>query len=140
VINADDFYGKDAYQILAAFLRDPDSEKKCCVVGYVLSEVLSEHGTVSRGICELDTSGHLARVVENKKIYTMDGKIVSEWADGEIQQLAPDALCSMNMMGFTSGIMPFYKQYFHDFLKESIEDLKSEFYMPNVISRRMQEE
>jgi len=72
VINADDFYGRESYQILASFLNNPANSEQCCIVGYTLSEVLSEHGTVSRGICELDTNRHLVKVVENKKISTKE--------------------------------------------------------------------
>ncbi|MDR3169138.1 MAG: hypothetical protein LBU27_05255 [Candidatus Peribacteria bacterium] len=80
------------------------------------------------------------KVVENKKIYKANDKILSEQPDGGAKELAPDALCSMNMMGFTPKIIPFYEQYFRDFLKEHLHDLKAEFYMPEVISRRMQDE
>jgi dTDP-glucose pyrophosphorylase len=72
VINADDFYGKESYQVLADFLFDTSNDDKCCIVGYTLSKVMSEYGSVSRGICEVDTSRHLLQVVENKKIYQKD--------------------------------------------------------------------
>ena len=68
VINADDFYGKDSYQTLANFLKNTENNEKCCIVGYTLSEVLSENGTVSRGICEQNEQGNLIKVTEIKKI------------------------------------------------------------------------
>jgi hypothetical protein len=105
-----------------------------------LSEVLSDHGTVSRGICELDPNGHLMKVVENKKIYKEGEKILSEQPDGGERELAPTALCSMNMMGFTPRIIHFYERYFRDFLTNHLDDPKAEFYMPEVISRWIQEE
>jgi hypothetical protein len=80
------------------------------------------------------------KIVETKKIYKIGDKILSEQPDGGTTELSPDSHCSMNMMGFTPKIIPFYEKYFREFLKNNINDPKSEFYMPEVVSRRMQEE
>jgi hypothetical protein len=80
------------------------------------------------------------RVDENKKIYKEGNKILSEQPDGGEKELAPTSLCSMNMMGFTPRIIHFYETYFRDFLTNNINDPKAEFYMPEVISRRIEEE
>jgi hypothetical protein len=70
----------------------------------------------------------------------VNGEILSEQPDGGTKELSPNSLCSMNMMGFTPRIIHFYDKYFRDFLQDNIDNPKSEFYMPDVISRRMQEE
>jgi hypothetical protein len=85
-------------------------------------------------------NGNLLKVVETKKIYTAGEKILSEQPDGGTVELAPTSLCSMNMMGFTPKIIPFYEQYFRRFLQQHINDPKAECYMPEVVSGRMQEE
>ncbi|MDR0650852.1 MAG: hypothetical protein LBG59_05675 [Candidatus Peribacteria bacterium] len=79
-------------------------------------------------------------MVENKKIYKAKDLLLSEQPDGGEKELAPTALCSMNMMGFTPKIIHFYENYFRDFLLSNINDPKAEFYMPEVISRWIQEE
>ncbi|MDR0606838.1 MAG: hypothetical protein LBG52_00410 [Candidatus Peribacteria bacterium] len=80
------------------------------------------------------------KLVENKKIYKEGHKILSEQTDGGEMELSPTSLCSMNMMGFTPKIIHFYEKYFRDFITTNINDTKAEFYMPEVISRRIQEE
>ena len=136
VINADDFYGRESYQILADFLK---SHEQNCLVGYQLSEVLSDFGTVSRGICELDTNGNL-KAIHETKIFKSEGKILAENPDGMNYELNAKALCSMNLMGFTKESLKFYEKYFVEFLEQHLNDPKTEFYMPTVISRMIKEE
>ena len=137
VINADDFYGRESYQVLADFLK---SHNQNCIVGYQLSEVLSDFGTVSRGMCELDDKGNLKAIHETKKIYKSEGKILAENPDGTTYELNPQDLCSMNMMGFTKASLEFYEKYFIDFLEKNLNEPKTEFYMPEVITRLINEE
>ena len=136
VINADDFYGRESYQILADFLK---THEQNCLVGYQLSEVLSDFGTVSRGICELDTNGNL-KAIHETKIFKSEGKILAETPDGMDYELNAKALCSMNLMGFTKDSLNFYEKYFIEFLERHLNDPKTEFYMPTVISRMIKEE
>lgn len=136
VINADDFYGRESYQVLVDFLK---SHEQNCIVGYKLSEVLSDFGTVSRGICELDTNSNL-KAIHETKIFKSEGKILTEKADGSIYELNPQDLCSMNLMGFTKASLKFYEKYFIEFLDQHLNDPKTEFYMPTVISRMIKEE
>ena len=136
VINADDFYGRESYQILADFLK---THEQNCLVGYQLSEVLSDFGTVSRGICELDTNGNL-KAIHEIKIFKSEGKILAETPDGIDYELNAKALCSMNLMGFTKESLKFYEKYFVEFLEQHLNDPKTEFYMPTVISRMIKEE
>ena len=137
VINADDFYGRESYQVLADFLK---SHNQNCIVGYQLSEVLSDFGTVSRGMCELDENGNLKAIHETKKIFKSEGKILAENPDGTTYELNPQDLCSMNMMGFTKASLEFYEKYFIDFLEKNLNEPKTEFYMPEVITRLINEE
>ena len=137
VINADDFYGRESYQILADFL---ESHEQNCIVGYQLSGVLSDFGTVSRGMCELDDKGNLKAIHETKKNYKSEGKILAENPDGTTYELNPQDLCSMNMMGFTKTSLEFYEKYFIDFLKKNLNEPKTEFYIPEVITRLINEE
>lgn len=137
VINADDFYGRESYQVLANFLK---THEQNCIVGYQLSEVLSDFGTVSRGMCELDEKGNLKAIHETKKIYKSEGKILAENPDGSTYELNPQDLCSMNMMGFTKASLEFYENYFIDFLEKNLNEPKTEFYMPEVITRLINEE
>ena len=136
IINADDFYGRESYQVLVDFLK---SHEQNCIVGYKLSEVLSDFGTVSRGICELDTNSNL-KAIHETKIFKSEGKILTEKADGSIYELNPQDLCSMNLMGFTKASLKFYEKYFIEFLDQHLNDPKTEFYMPTVISRMIKEE
>lgn len=138
VINADDFYGRESYEVLAKALRDHPEQN--CIVGYQLSEVLSDFWTVSRGMCELDTEGNLKVIHETKKIFKSDWKILAENPDESRFELNPNDLCSMNMMGFSYESLAFYQQYFIDFLEKNLNEPKTEFYMPEVITRLITEE
>jgi len=138
VINADDFYWRESYQVIADFLKNNDHN---CIVWYTLSEVLSDYWTVSRWICELDEQWNLKAIHETKKIFKQDWKILAEnpedWSNYE---LSPDCLASMNMMWFSKSSLDFYKSYFLEFLEKNVNDPKIEFYMPEVITRLINEE
>ena len=131
VINADDFYGADSFTVMASFLQALDTENNYtyCLLAYKLKNTLSEHGSVSRGICELDKNKFLEKVVEHTKIYRENGKILSEF-NGEIVELREDAPTSMNLMGFTPSAFEYLKQYFRTFFDENHDNLKAEFYLP----------
>ncbi|MCF6240402.1 MAG: nucleotidyltransferase [Bacteroidales bacterium] len=131
VINADDFYGADSFTVMASFLQALDAENNYtyCLLAYKLKNTLSEHGSVSRGICELDKNKFLERVVEHTKIYKENGKILSNF-NHEIVELREDAPTSMNLMGFTPSAFEYLKQYFRAFFDENNENLKAEFYLP----------
>lgn len=136
VVNADDFYGRDAYKTLHAYLAAlaPD-ETDYAMVGYRLDETLSDHGTVSRGICAKDADGFLERIVEHKKIARADDGIFDTLDDGSTVTLQPDDIASMNMFGFTPAVFPQIETEFADFLRQSGTDPKSEFYIPTLMTR-----
>lgn len=134
VINADDFYGKGAFEVIGSFLSNLDnSSKNYCIVGYQVKNTLSEFGSVSRGVCETDTEGNLTGITERTKIFQKDGGIVFE-EEGNETPLAEDQAVSMNLMGFAPSAFDYYNKYFTNFLEQKGNEEKSEFYMPFVLN------
>lgn len=136
VINADDFYGRDSYAQVADYLKNPPAPGKVrgCIASFILSNTLSENGSVSRGICSDDGCGHLAKVVENTKIYRRaDGKVVSLMDDNSEVELTGNEAASMNSWGFMPEMIGEIERLFIDFLKVHGNELKSEFYLPGVV-------
>ncbi len=134
VINADDFYGQHSFDVLADYLKEmPATSTDYCMVGYQLYNTLSDHGSVSRGICVTDQSDFLQSITERTKINKQNGKIAYE-ENGERVPLTGNEIASMNMMGFPPSVMTHYKSQFEDFLKEKGGELKSEFYIPTVVN------
>lgn len=136
VINADDFYGKDSFSAIASFLNalDEDNTQTYCLLAFKLKNTLSEHGTVSRGLCYLDKNDYLVNIEEHTKIYTEGGKILSS-KDDKTFDLSETAPVSMNLMGFTPSAFKYFKYYFNDFIDKNKTDLKAEFYLPEVVSK-----
>lgn len=138
VINADDFYGSNAFKNAAAFLHTGCSEKNYAIVGYDLVKTLSEHGTVNRGVCSLDSNGHLAAITERINIAKKDGKIVCE--DGlEPKEFSPSARVSMNFWCFDRSFFPYTQELFSKFLQDHGKELKSEFFIPIVADQFIKE-
>ena len=135
VINADDFYGKESYQVLADFLRSVEGQQgKYCMVGYRVCNTLSENGSVSRGICTTDAEGNLTDVVERTKIEDKNGTIV--FTEGETDTpIDPHTPVSMNMWGFTPEYFQYSEEAFRTFLAEHGQELKSEFYIPTLVNQ-----
>lgn len=137
VINADDFYGFEAFRDMGDFLTQKASNNHYSMVGYRLEKTLSDHGTVSRGVCDIDENGFLNTVIERTKIERQNGKIVAYDEDSKIT-LPPDALVSMNMWGFTPSIFGHLRKEFISFLKKQANELKSECYLPVVVDTLIQ--
>ncbi len=138
VINADDFYGSDAYQRAAAFLRGlPDGTGDAmAMVGYPLENTLSDHGHVNRGICKLDETGCLAKVEEYLDIEReADGLVRGEALDGTRQIVPAGSLVSMNFWAFGPSFFAHLEEAFTRFMGESGGSLKSECYIPTVVDR-----
>lgn len=131
-INADDFYGKDAFASVAHYFKN-DTTGAHAMVGFTLSNVLSEHGSVSRGVGEQDAEGYLQSVVERTTIVTEQGKVISKEASGD-RVLDPSAPTSMNFWGFHPSVFALASSMFDDFLKENHQNLKSEFYIPLIVN------
>lgn len=132
VINADDFYGRQAFQQMADFLTQ-DTSKNYCLIGYKLNNTLSEHGHVNRGVCQVDANGNLTAIEECVKIARDNAGISYPGPDGETIFLEPETLVSMNMWGFKPSFMDHTSEVFSDFLKEHGKEEKSELYIPTVI-------
>lgn len=135
VINADDFYGKDAYQQLANYLKKSEGEPelRTCMVGYRLENTLSEHGSVNRGLCVVE-NGSLKGVEEHAAIAKgEDGMIRGSDLDDQRVIIEGDAIVSMNFWGFSPALFETLEAHFIDFLKKHGDELKSECYIPTVI-------
>jgi NDP-sugar pyrophosphorylase family protein len=141
VINADDYYGRDAFRAMADSLhRMRNEDNKASMVAYYLKNTVSKNGHVTRGICSTDDSGHLVRVTETYAILPFpDGTIrdIHDDPDGVI--LDPDALVSMNLWGFSPAFFKAGRKYLSDFLKDTSGDpLKKECLLPALVDRLMQ--
>ena len=135
VINADDFYGKESFEVMAKFLLDVNGEQgKYCMAGYRVGNTLSEHGTVSRGVCATDKMGFLTDVVERTAIESKDGHIVFPDENGNEVEIPFDTPVSMNMWGFTPEYFEYTEDAFKEFLKVSGQELKTEFYIPTLVN------
>jgi NDP-sugar pyrophosphorylase family protein len=131
VINADDYYGKEAFQQAYQFLTNDCNDKTYCILGYELANTLSENGTVSRGVCSVDVHNTLTQINERTKIYRKDGQIVFE-EEGVETPLKEDTRVSMNFMCFAPNFIDLCEQEFNSFLDKQGMELKSEFYIPYV--------
>ena len=141
VINADDFYGADSYRKLAGYLKSAPEDGKIrgCIASFVLSNTLSENGSVSRGICSADAAGNLSKVVENTKIFRRDGKVISVQEDGAELEFTGEELVSMNSWGFMPELVGELERLFTGFLEEHGTELKSEFYLPFAVDTLIRE-
>ena len=135
VINADDFYGREAYATISEYLQTLEgAEGRYCMVGYQVNKTLSENGTVSRGVCTVDEEGNLRGMVERTQIERVNGTIVFH-DGGADEPLAEDTPVSMNLFGFTPDYFRHSEEYFKEFLSENIDNLKSEFYIPKMVNK-----
>lgn len=139
VINADDFYGRDSFAVLARDLMRPrDRKGDYSMVGFRVGNTMTENGTVSRGICKT-ADGLLTAVEERTDIrYDADHNIVTNNAEGVLQQLAPETPVSMNMWGFTPDFFELGEERFVDFLRKNIDVPKAEFPIPPCIEPLVQ--
>jgi hypothetical protein len=142
VINADDFYGPSSFGVLADWLRaDRSGEREWCMAGYRLGNTLSEHGSVSRGVCKV-RDGLLVDVTERLRIErrAASGEIAFTEDEGLTwHPLDADTVVSMNMFGFTPTIFDELEAHFRRFLETRGQELKSEFYIPTVVMECLKE-
>jgi hypothetical protein len=133
VINADDFYGADAFQVLCSHLKMATLDSRMLMVGYPLENTLSPHGSVNRGICQ-QKNGTLLGVREIEDIKRQeDGTIRGTEADGTSTEIEESALVSMNFWGFSENIFPLLEEQFIEFLAREKDGLKAEFYIPAFV-------
>lgn len=136
VINADDFYGKESYEVLARTLESvAGKENEYCMVGYRVGNTLSESGSVARGVCEVNEKNQLTGVVERTAIErNSKGEIAFTDENGKEQTIGDRTPVSMNMWGFTPDYFKHSEKLFVKFLEEKGKELKSEFFIPLVVN------
>jgi hypothetical protein len=142
VINADDFYGRDAYEQLGRFLsetRDENTIAHFAMVGFELRRTLSDFGSVARGVCRANAEGYLESVVEMTKIFKTDAGAENREDGAEAIPLTGGELVSMNMWGFTPALVPLLEAKFIEFLSARGGELKSECYIPMVVDELIRE-
>ena len=141
VINADDFYGRDSFAVLGRWLSElPEGAKnRYCMVGFRVGNTLSESGTVARGICSTNDEGCLTTVVERTEIMRVDGKVCYKDEQGAWVAVDDNTPVSMNMWGFTPDYFKYSEDYFIDFLKNNLDNLKAEYFIPLMVNKLINE-
>jgi len=134
VINADDFYGQDGFAKAFKFLINDCNRKTYSIIGYELLKTLSEHGTVNRGVCEVDSDDNLVSVVERLNVSQVGDKIVCN--DEHLpKELALDTHVSMNFWCFHPSVFDYTKKVFKEFLSQNVSNPKAEFFIPIVADK-----
>ena len=140
VINADDYYGIDAFKTMADFLKSDCTEDHWSMMGYVLSNTVSDHGTVNRGVAHMDDQRMLTSIVETLKIgYDGQGGLHYPLPDGGSEALGSDTLVSMNFFGFHPSIFEILRKDFLEFVDGHRDQPRAEFFIPLVVNRLVQE-
>ena len=135
VINADDFYGRESFGILADYLKTlENSENKYSMIGYRVGNTLSESGTVARGVCETDKNGNLTGVVERTQVKRIGGAVCYRDDNGDWIAIDDNTPVSMNMWGFTPDYFNHSDDYFVHFLEENAENIKAEYFIPLLVN------
>jgi NDP-sugar pyrophosphorylase family protein len=134
VINADDFYGRDAFEKAYTFLTSEVNDNTYSIIGYELLKTLSDNGTVNRGVCVADAKSNLVSIAERLNIKKVDGKIVTD-DDQQPKELPLDSQVSMNFWCFSTSIFPYSEKLFNEFLSKNVSNPKSEFFIPIVADR-----
>lgn len=139
VINADDYYGVEAFSLMAEHLRSLKDDGDYAMVGYLLKNTLSQTGYVSRGVCEIDNGGYMSSIIERTHIIsTVDGPLMT--SDGEsYTRLSPDTVVSMNLFGFPLAFGDALKRDFPSFYREAMktDPMKAEYYLPKAVDAQV---
>ena len=134
VINADDYYGRESFKVLADYLSSIEgTEGQYAMVGYRVANTLSESGTVARGVCETDENGYLTKVTERTKILREEDGVIRYIEEDGKTAVEDNTPVSMNMWAFTPDYFKYSEDYFVSFLKEHGQELKSEFFIPLMV-------
>lgn len=146
VINADDYYGKSAFRQVYDFLagtpagaEGDDASAEYCMAGFILKNTLSDNGTVTRGICQVDNDGYLSKVDETRNIRKTAQGAVSTDSEGTEHVLDVESHVSMNMWGLTPDFLDVLNEGFPRFLEEHGRELKSEYLLPEIIDHRLKQ-
>ncbi len=133
IINADDFYGRDAYYVMSKFLDEVHTDNTYCVVGYRLGNTLSLNGSVKRGVCH-EENGYLTELIESKVERVDDGIVASPLDGSESFNVTEDSLVSMNMLGFNTSIFNYIEENFPKYLEAHMDNiLKCEYLIPDTV-------
>jgi len=137
VINADDFYGRSSFQAISGYYHDwtPDKKNDYCMVGFNIGNTLSEHGAVSRGVCESDENSFLVGVTEQTKIEPTPNGIAYKDENDQPVIIPDNTIVSMNFWGFTPSFFDHLEEGFYQFINENAGDQNSEFYIPTVVNK-----
>jgi dTDP-glucose pyrophosphorylase len=139
IINADDFYSKQAFEVIAEQLRNTDKNSyDFSMVGYSLKNTVSDNGYVSRGECTVNEKGFLTDVTERVRIEKIDGALKSEDENGKMIPIDEQTTVSMNFWGFTPKCFEFGDKLFSEFLEKNTENLKAEFYLPTIVNKMLE--
>jgi UTP-glucose-1-phosphate uridylyltransferase len=135
VINADDYYGYSSFDITAKFLsgQKRDNTNTYCLAGYHIKNTLSEHGFVSRGICEISADGYLKTIVERTHVLKTKKDIRYQDEIGDLISLDERTIVSMNMWGFKPSLFGYLEKYFNEFIRINEGNIRAEFLLPTVI-------
>jgi len=138
VINADDFYGKGAFKVVADYIQSQknDLNGKYCMAGFLLKNTLSDHGTVSRGVCKVNEDNELIDITERTRIGWEGDKIVANSDHGKIY-FSGNEYVSMNFWGFTPDVFPELESEFKKFILDNYKNPKAEYYIPSIVSRQI---
>lgn len=143
VINADDYYGPDAFQMMFDFLAKAKDQDKYdyAMVGYLLENTLTENGHVARGVCETTADGHLVGITERTKIMWRNGQIQYTENETDWETVEKGTTVSMNFWGFTPSLMKEMEERFPAFLRKTLIEnpLKGEFFLPLVVDQLLKE-
>ncbi len=141
IINADDFYGAEAFQVMAKSLAEKDKASyDFNTMAYLLKNTVSDHGYVSRGECQVDANGYLVDVTERTHIEKINGELMRKDDDGTFIPIDENTIVSMNFWGFTPKCFEFGGRLFETFLDTNKENLKAEFYLPSIVNEILKSE
>tara|TARA_B100001093_G_scaffold178115_2_gene170750 strand:+ start:1638 stop:2537 length:900 start_codon:yes stop_codon:yes gene_type:complete len=135
VINADDYYGSESFKLMSNFLVNDCSESKMSMIGYTLDNTLSDHGTVNRGVCDVDKNNYLIEVNERVKLAMQDGKVLYNLgADEPTGTVDPKSSVSMNYWGFHPSIFDHIEKGLHSFMEKNNQNPTAEYYIPQIVT------
>ena len=138
IINADDFYGKDAFDVMAKSLIEKDKTSYSFnTMAYLLKNTVSDFGFVSRGECQVDSNGYLTDVTERTHIEKTENGIMRKGEDGKLIPIDENTVVSMNFWGFTPKCFEFGTTLFETFLEANKTNLKAEFYIPSIVNEML---
>ena len=138
VINADDFYGRDGFAKAYQFLTKDVADDCYAIIGYELKKTLSDNGSVSRGVCEVDAKNHLTDIKERTKIYRNEKGVITYEDESGLHEVSENASVSMNFFGFAANVIDYSETLFNDFLDKNITNPKGEFFIPLVVDQFVQ--